>query len=149
MTWIKTNFMWMMYRSNWAQSKGQEYILGIWVTRDGFHELLSLAQPSVVRGSKASPDGQKVVVQWDPDHSPKGGKLERRAIQIGIKNVKDWSFGKIIRGIVNMTPFVQEQFKNNVEHSETFEDLLSPKERVYIIPNDVELDPYVRPDESM
>lgn len=41
MTWIKTNFLWMMYRSNWASSKGQERILAISLRKDGFDEILS------------------------------------------------------------------------------------------------------------
>ena len=33
MSWIKPNFLWMMYRSDWGQSKGQEVILAV----RGFH----------------------------------------------------------------------------------------------------------------
>jgi hypothetical protein len=29
MSWIKPNFMWMMYHSDWGRSKGQEVILAI------------------------------------------------------------------------------------------------------------------------
>lgn len=28
----------------------------------------------------------EVRLQWDPDHSPDGGNLTRRAIQLGLKN---------------------------------------------------------------
>ena len=31
MTWIKPNFLWMMYRSGWAEKKGQENILAIYL----------------------------------------------------------------------------------------------------------------------
>src|SRR4051794_26654590 len=41
MTWIKPNFLWMMYRSGWASKKDQERILAIEITKDGFMKLLS------------------------------------------------------------------------------------------------------------
>lgn len=34
MTWIKTNFLWMMYRSGWATKRDQEKILAITISRD-------------------------------------------------------------------------------------------------------------------
>jgi hypothetical protein len=36
MTWIKPSFNWMMYRSGFATKAGQEVVLGIDITRDGF-----------------------------------------------------------------------------------------------------------------
>ncbi len=36
MSWIKTSFLWMMYRSGWATKPGQEAVLAIWVKRTGF-----------------------------------------------------------------------------------------------------------------
>lgn len=43
MTWIKTNFLWMMYRSGWATKPGQNRILAIRISRDGFEEILANA----------------------------------------------------------------------------------------------------------
>ena len=43
MSWIKTNFLWMMYRCGWASKKNQERVLAVWITREGFHEILSHA----------------------------------------------------------------------------------------------------------
>lgn len=36
MTWIKPSFLWMMYRSGWAEKEGQEHILAIKIKREGF-----------------------------------------------------------------------------------------------------------------
>src|SRR5258706_8418755 len=36
MSWIKTNFMWMMNRSDWGTAEGQERVLAIWLKRDVF-----------------------------------------------------------------------------------------------------------------
>jgi len=41
MTWIKPSFLWMMYRSGWATTPGQERVLAIQITRDGFEWALS------------------------------------------------------------------------------------------------------------
>src|SRR6516164_3911260 len=43
MTWIKPSFLWMMHRSGWATKPGQERILAIQITRDGFEWALAHA----------------------------------------------------------------------------------------------------------
>jgi Domain of unknown function (DUF4291) len=40
MSWIKTNFLWMMYRSGWATKPDQEVTLAIRIRRAGFDQLL-------------------------------------------------------------------------------------------------------------
>ena len=46
MSWIKPNFLWMMYRCGWATKEGQEVVLALWLRRAGFNELLASAVPS-------------------------------------------------------------------------------------------------------
>src|SRR5262245_45178146 len=41
MTWIKPSFLWMMYRSGWGSAQGQERVLAVEITRDGFEWALS------------------------------------------------------------------------------------------------------------
>jgi len=43
MTWIKPSLLWMMYRSGWATRPGQEHVLAVQMTRDGFENLLGQA----------------------------------------------------------------------------------------------------------
>ena len=43
MSWIKTNFLWMMYRCGWASKKNQERVLAITISREGFEEILANA----------------------------------------------------------------------------------------------------------
>ncbi|CAF4334814.1 unnamed protein product, partial [Rotaria sp. Silwood2] len=50
MTWIKTNFLWMMYRSQWAASSSQEHILAIWLRRSAFDSCLAQAVHSSHKG---------------------------------------------------------------------------------------------------
>ena len=40
MTWVKTNFLWMMYRSGWGRKRNQERTLAIYLTREGFDTIL-------------------------------------------------------------------------------------------------------------
>jgi hypothetical protein len=40
MSWIKPNFLWMMYRSGWATKEGQERILAIWIKQNFFDTVL-------------------------------------------------------------------------------------------------------------
>lgn len=104
MTWIKPSFAWMLYRSGYATKTRQEAILKIKLTHDGFREILSESVETSynprVYGSedewRLTLKKSKVRHQWDPERNLKLGKLERRAIQIGIrgwvvqKYVNEW-----------------------------------------------------------
>jgi len=118
MTWIKPNFLWMMYRSDWAEKdSNQSRILAIEMTFEGFEELLnngvltsydkSYGDESTWRDNLSNSD---VRIQWDPDHNVKGEKLKRRAVQIGIKNEALQKFNnEFIKSIQDITAFVKEQ----------------------------------------
>src|SRR5262245_23901732 len=43
MSWIKPNFLWMMYRCGWASKEGQEVVLAVRLKRSAFDALLSEA----------------------------------------------------------------------------------------------------------
>lgn len=118
MSWIKPNFLWMMYRCGWATKEGQEVVLAIWLARSAFDEILSLAVPSSYWDHRY-PDREAwqadlarsdVRLQWDPDHGPSGAPLERRAVQLGLRGAvlaryaKEW-----IRRIEDITDFVRDQ----------------------------------------
>lgn len=93
MSWIKPNFLWMMYRSGWGAKDGQEVTLAIWLRRAAFEAILREAVPSSFAPDVyASYDEWQVAVtrssvrlQWDPDHDPHGRPLTRRAIQLGLR----------------------------------------------------------------
>lgn len=138
MSWIKPNFLWMMYRSDWARSSGQETVLGIRLRRSFFDSLLEKAVPSsfdsnsfVTREEwKSAVARSEVRLQWDPDHSPDGAKEERKAIQLGLRGATLEAYGKReIVEIIDMTEFVQSQRINSVR--ERFGELIMPRERVY------------------
>ena len=88
MSWIKPNFLWVMYRSGWGSKEGQESILGLRISRRFFDGLLQAAVASTFnpllypsREVWAEAVAQSDVrLQWDPDHAPSGARLERRAV---------------------------------------------------------------------
>src|SRR5262245_57135699 len=46
MSWIKPNFLWMMYRSGWGTKEGQEITLALRLRRTFFDAVLARAVPS-------------------------------------------------------------------------------------------------------
>src|SRR5580698_10674275 len=46
MSWVKPNFLWMMYRSGWGSKEGQEVTLALRLGRAFFDSLLAQAVPS-------------------------------------------------------------------------------------------------------
>jgi hypothetical protein len=139
MSWIKPNFLWMMYRSQWGQAEGQEVILAIRLRRTFFDSLLAQAVPSsfdaTVFGSRQEWDtavaNSDVRLQWDPDHLPTGMPCERRAIQLGLRGAALESYGKReIVQILDMSAFVAEQRPNVADWATG--KLITPTEDVYV-----------------
>lgn len=142
MTWIKPNFLWMMYRNGWGTKEGQEVVLAIHLKFKAFERYLSQAVWSSYNASiyESHEEWKEVVksssirLQWDPDHDPYGKKLERRAIQIGIRNeeIKRYSKEDILK-IEDISDYVAEQYehvKNN-----TLDKLILPEEKPLVFDN--------------
>jgi hypothetical protein len=136
MSWIKPNFLWMMYRSGWGQKEGQEVVLAVKIKRAAFDTILANAVRSqhnpdlypTEKDWKRAVINSNVRLQWDPDHSPTGGKLERKAIQLGLRGdmlalyAREW-----IISIEDISQFVREQQQNLVD----FSQLIVPNETIY------------------
>ncbi len=138
MTWIKPNYLWMMYRSGWATKVNQERILAIRISRIGWEELLSKATISSFKPEyhkneeewKSKLNDSEVRLQWDPNHDPYGNKKERKAIQIGIKGDMLVKFNnEMILEISDITRFVSKQ-RIYVQHKQ-LQHLEVPIETVY------------------
>lgn len=138
MSWLKPNFLWMMYRSGWGTKPGQEITLAIHLQRRAFDTILAAAVPSsFARNVYASQaDWQKAVrqsqvrLQWDPDRYPCPEKVERRAIQLGLcgeilcQYAREW-----IIEIEDISEFVRQQYifvrDRDLSH------FVTPSEKVY------------------
>jgi hypothetical protein len=138
MSWIKPNFLWMMYRSGWGVKEGQEVTLAVRIRRAAFDAIIAAAVyssfESAVYGSL--PEWQRqladsdVRLQWDPDHDPHGRGLERRAMQLGLrggflsKYAREW-----ILGIEDISEFVRAQ--RTVLGQEGIAALTTPREEAF------------------
>jgi hypothetical protein len=140
MSWIKPNFLWMMYRCGWGTKADQEVVLAIWLRRAAFDAILAEAVPSTYYPEiypdelvwKQAVAASSVRLQWYPDHDPSGQPLARRAIQLGLRSdilrnyAQEW-----ILHLEDISAFVQEQRANATPSR--YAHLLLPKESVYTV----------------
>ncbi|WP_406355022.1 DUF4291 domain-containing protein [Streptomyces sp. NBC_00658] len=117
MTWIKPSFLWMMYRCGWGTKAGQETVLAVEISRDGFewalrHSCLS----SYVRGvhpDRAAWQRQlkraPARIQWDPERDLRLQALPYRSLQLGLSGeaVRHYADDWTVR-ITNVTPLARE-----------------------------------------
>ena len=117
MTWIKPSFLWMMYRAGWAEKEGQERILAIDITKEGFFTILknSVLSHYDRKVYEKAEDWEKDKrnfsgrCQWDPERDIFGGGLDYRAIQLGIKDEMVENYvNKWIVNIEDITPVVRK-----------------------------------------
>lgn len=137
MSWIKPNFLWMVYRSGWGTKEGQEMTLAVRLRRAAFDEILSRAVHSTFVAEvyethevwKRAIAASDVRLQWDSDHGHSGNPVERRAIQLGLRGgvlaryAREW-----LLGIDDISDFVAEQRANATA---PYERLVTPSEGVY------------------
>lgn len=142
MSWIKPNFLWMMYRSGWGTKPGQEITLAISLKRDYFENVLANAFPSTncLGLTREAWDAKvaetNVRLQWDPDHDPYGEKQERKAIQLGLcKDFLSPFAGDGIVDIQDISSFVKEQ--REVLEKDGPAKLITPKETVFEVGSEV------------
>ncbi|MEU9073853.1 DUF4291 domain-containing protein [Kitasatospora sp. NPDC004745] len=92
MTWIKPSFLWMMYRCGWAAKEGQETVLAVEITREGFEWALENACLSHYEhglhpdraGWKRRLKRAPARVQWDPERDLHLQPLAHRSLQLGL-----------------------------------------------------------------
>ncbi|WP_438829206.1 DUF4291 domain-containing protein [Streptomyces adonidis] len=92
MTWIKPSFTWMMYRCGWGAKEGQETVLAVEISREGFVWALRNACLShYVPGLHGDQAGWKrqlrrasARVQWDPERDLRLNPLPYRSLQLGL-----------------------------------------------------------------
>ncbi|MFE6762091.1 DUF4291 domain-containing protein [Streptomyces sp. NPDC057689] len=143
MTWIKPSFLWMMYRCGWGTKEGQETVLAVEITREGFDWALAHAELShYERG--VHPDRAtwqrdlrraSARVQWDPERDLHLNRLAYRSLQLGLageasrRYADEWTVA-----IRDVTPLARE-IHALVRAGETeAASALLPDERVYPAP---------------
>jgi len=129
MTWIKPSFLWMMYRAGWSlKDSGQARILAVDITRAGFE--WALRNASLTHGPELD-RSKPVRVQWDPERNVNLGRLDQRAIQVGL------SPAVVERYVDEWTVRIQDVTSLALEVEATRDPSLLPPERPY--PVDAEI----------
>lgn len=138
MSWIKPNFLWMMFRSGWGTKEGQEVTLAIRMQRTAFDAVILAGVPTSYDPKRFTSEAEwrragaaaSVRLQWDPDHDPAGAPLERRAIQLGL-------CGKALAQFANEWICSIEDISGLVaaQRNRPISELQVPKERVYPMPS--------------
>lgn len=138
MSWVKPNFLWMMFRSGWGTKPNQEVTLALRFRRTFFDALLGEAVPSTwdhelhptPEAWSQEVERSNVRLQWDPDHHPSGAKLERRAIQLGLRGPALEAFGqRELLEVQDISGFVAEQRRELATRGVSA--LQTPRERAY------------------
>ncbi|MEL6561929.1 MAG: DUF4291 domain-containing protein [Bacteroidota bacterium] len=147
MTWIKPSYLWLMERSNWATKSNQEYILGIKIKRTFWEKALSLGvlthPDNAVYASGFDWEQQfrdaPVHIQWDPERTLKGGKLNERTIQVGISRQLIEEFNNEgITEITDLTALTKKIYHLKLAGKYAAAKRLLPKEKVYPLDIDIE-----------
>lgn len=133
MTWIKPSFLWLMERSGWGKKAEQEVTLAVRIRRRGWEA--ALRQGVLTDGDVSD---ARVHVQWDPERSLHGEKLNYRSIQVGLSRhvirefVDDW-----VVAISDLSALVAKIAKlRSMGRFDRARDLL-PNERVYPVDEDI------------
>ncbi|MFD9291329.1 DUF4291 domain-containing protein [Streptomyces sp. NPDC060030] len=117
MTWIKPSFLWMMYRCGWGTKEGQETVLAVEITREGFGWALENAELShYVRG--VHPDRatwqrdlrrSPTRVQWDPERDLHLNTLPYRSLQLGLSGEATRRYAdEWLVSVTDVTPLARE-----------------------------------------
>ncbi|MFG3041547.1 DUF4291 domain-containing protein [Streptomyces sp. NPDC048330] len=137
MTWIKPSFLWLMHRSNWARKPGQERILAVRITREGWEEALS--QAVLTTADPAAVAAATTHVQWDPERTSRGAALNHYSIQVGIGRhlirtfTDDWTVS-----LTDLTPQVRKAASLTQTGHAAQARRLFPAERAYPLPRSLE-----------
>lgn len=140
MTWIKPSFLWMMYRCGWGTKPGQETVLAVEITREGFEwALRNACLSSYVRGlhSDRSTWQRRLKrasarVQWDPERDLHLQPLPYRSLQLGLSGeavrryADEWTVS-----INDVTPLAREIHALVSSGDPDSATRLLPKERPY------------------
>lgn len=127
MTWVKPSFLWMMERCGWASKADQQRVLAVRIRRDAFDGAVKRAVSTSVAHAQSM-----IRVQWDPERSLRGAKLQHRSLQLGLgREVINAYASEWIVGVDDVTKLVKriDELRRRGEWDGAAK--LLPVERVY------------------
>ena len=146
LTWIKPSFAWVLQRTQYATKHRMNAIARIKLSHEGWLHILGQAVPTQFDSNryKNEEEWQQaletaiVIHQWDPERSLTGQKLDRAAIQVGMRSetlslryVNEW-----ILGIEDVTDLAQEIGAVARDTNQTLPEV--PEERVYPVSEEMQ-----------
>lgn len=138
MSWIKPNFLWMMFRCGWATKENQETVLALTIRRADWEKILAQSIPSSFDPARFATEAEwkkalahsDMRLQWDPDHGPTGEKLTRRAVQLGLRGDILQSFSRDwLVNVEDITPQVRAEHAHVLARG--WDKLQTPCEHAY------------------
>ncbi|MEV5655114.1 DUF4291 domain-containing protein [Streptomyces sp. NPDC052291] len=143
MTWIKPSFLWMMYRCGWGTKEGQETVLAVEITREGFDWALAHAELSHYEQG-VHPDRATwqrdlrrapARVQWDPERDLHLNRLTHRSLQLGLAGEASRRYADEWTVAIRDVTLLAREIHALVRAGETeAASALLPDERVYPAP---------------
>lgn len=140
MTWIKPSLTWLLRRSDWARSAGQERILALRIRRAVWERwlgeaVLTTPEPRVYpcpRRWRRQLERARVRVQWDPERDVRGARRSAAAIQVGLLPPRSAELaGRAILAIDDMTP-TAHRIRRLLDQGRVAQARrLLPRERIY------------------
>ncbi len=139
-TWIKPSFCWLLRRSNYGTKNRMQAIAKIKLSHQAFREILN--QSVETHWNKdvflEEDDWSKklhnsdVIHQWDPERDLVGKRLDRQAIQIGIRGavIKKYVSDYII-GVEDVSDLAHEIGRITKSRGTNFPQI--PMEKEYVI----------------
>lgn len=146
MTWIKPSFLWMAYRCGWATKEGQEHVLAIEISKEGFesalaNSTLSHYEPGLYDSHddwREQKNRTPVRIQWDPERDLHLQPLQHRAIQVGLSGqasqdyVDKWTIR--IREVTGLMKDIRQMVKSDrLDRASA----MLPTESPYPLPDDL------------
>lgn len=147
LTWIKPSFAWVLQRTKYATKHRMNAIARIKLAHEGWLEILKNAVPTQYDAQRyaneeawqSALDNAVVIHQWDPERDLLGKKLDRAAIQVGmrseelsLKYVNEW-----ILGIEDVTELAHQIGSLQKQRTPQLPDV--PEEKLYPVPNELAL----------
>ncbi len=143
-SWIKPSFAWTLRRTKYATKNRMQAIAKIKLSHQAFLEILEQSIeshwntqvfPSEMEW-KSQLDKSDVIHQWDPERDLVGRRLDRQAIQIGIRGVVIRKYvSDYIISVEDVTPLAHEIGRVAKARGNTFPAV--PEEQVYPISDEL------------
>ena len=138
-TWFKPSFCWMMYRCGYTYKDDQQSnVLALRIKHANFKKIMQQAVLAEKPHGKDCP-----IVQWDPERSPRIGRLEYRSLQVGMPRllVKQWTeeWVESVEDVTKMARALKAKLDEDdkIAAEELVKSGLLPVERPYDMPDSI------------